>query len=831
MTIYEYLGINDTLLDISIPQETIINNISDTHLQSEANYIFNVIDDIKLRVSINRNEHYLQVIEINLNSPLNIERISYLVQKAIKYRILFVFVYDKRFLLLWRDFYLNENTDNVYTYHKMRCSEWIYEEYLCADILYYYQSDTIDLSDDQYYTKASSVGKTYNDNGDSVYFLDLLNNVVRLNNCIIECEVISARNFLDWLETHSIGKKIDHEALYEAICSEEAYMYINDHLFLDKCSVQNSLLFLEYPGFFSGAQYRHSLDYTGKNPTEYFVTVLAPATYDDECMLSRRFSEVGTNLEEMSTYKTQESPEYHGMYGNIPYVSESTFFYEGTLIKPTKPTHQIINQGLSDSVVLKLRVLGYQYLEDLINLNYSNLTTLTTSERVELIICMDKYSFRMKDCGLSKYPRLNTFIRQNVKCLECSAELQNYDWRVDNQLCPDCITRHLHLAFERNLDCELTRVRIINSYDNVSLAARINIVKKSDEITSIKVKNLALYSSGNKELYNREVSNEESDEYSLYGIETESITFPISLMFDQDYAPFLDSGRIEIQILENNKHAVSFIFSLHKLACACSHYASKLFDYIDVEGFEKCAEEARRLEEERKKAEEALRLEEERKKAEEARRLEEERKKAEEARRLEEERKKAEEALRLEEEQKKAEEALRLEEERKKAEEAQRLEEERKKAEEAQRLEEERKKAEEAQRLEEERKKAEEARRLEEERKKAEEALRLEEEQKKAKKLKDECSNLIYQSAISKIQSNDIALLTDAIVQLESLKGWKDSDQVVMAFRNKISIITRENDNRKKELYRSRKLCQHCGGKFKGLFTKVCTNCGVKKDY
>jgi len=30
---------------------------------------------------------------------------------------------------------------------------------------------------------------------------------------------------------------------------------------------------------------------------------------------------------------------------------------------------------------------------------------------------------------------------------------------------------------------------------------------------------------------------------------------------------------------------------------------------------------------------------------------------------------------------------------------------------------------------------------------------------------------------------------------------------------------------------RSRGVCQHCGGSFKGFFTKTCANCGKKKDY
>ena len=30
---------------------------------------------------------------------------------------------------------------------------------------------------------------------------------------------------------------------------------------------------------------------------------------------------------------------------------------------------------------------------------------------------------------------------------------------------------------------------------------------------------------------------------------------------------------------------------------------------------------------------------------------------------------------------------------------------------------------------------------------------------------------------------------------------------------------------------RAKKLCQHCGGKFKGIFSKKCKSCGKKKDY
>ena len=33
------------------------------------------------------------------------------------------------------------------------------------------------------------------------------------------------------------------------------------------------------------------------------------------------------------------------------------------------------------------------------------------------------------------------------------------------------------------------------------------------------------------------------------------------------------------------------------------------------------------------------------------------------------------------------------------------------------------------------------------------------------------------------------------------------------------------------ETHRISGRCQHCGGEFKGLFVKTCTNCGKKRDY
>ena len=62
--------------------------------------------------------------------------------------------------------------------------------------------------------------------------------------------------------------------------------------------------------------------------------------------------------------------------------------------------------------------------------------------------------------------------------------------------------------------------------------------------------------------------------------------------------------------------------------------------------------------------------------------------------------------------------------------------------------------------------------------------------------------------------------------------GWKlfDSfenfDEERKVKMQEINCIAQEKAAR-----RSQNLCQHCGGSFKGLFTKKCTNCGKEKDY
>ena len=73
------------------------------------------------------------------------------------------------------------------------------------------------------------------------------------------------------------------------------------------------------------------------------------------------------------------------------------------------------------------------------------------------------------------------------------------------------------------------------------------------------------------------------------------------------------------------------------------------------------------------------------------------------------------------------------------------------------------------------------------------------------------------------------------------VSGWKDIILPIYAstideFNTKkkeqqIEIEKQRLIEQQKSKYRSVGVCQHCGGSFKGFFTKVCTQCGKKKDY
>lgn len=198
MTLYECLGIDPFLMNETIPADMIIDNIDQAGLRNDARRFFNDITRVSLRASFNRDNHYLQVIEVELNNVMHINEISVLIQKAIRYQVLFVFVYDERYLLMRRSFNITLSTEHVYTEHASFCSDWIYRENLEDEMISLFATVKVSDSFDEHFSLPFVPNKTESDNGDHRYFDDVIGNVVRLNNAVIENEFVCLRFLLDW---------------------------------------------------------------------------------------------------------------------------------------------------------------------------------------------------------------------------------------------------------------------------------------------------------------------------------------------------------------------------------------------------------------------------------------------------------------------------------------------------------------------------------------------------------------------------------------------------------------------------------------------------------
>jgi len=130
MTVYEYLGIQEYLINEIIPKEDILDSLDDIGKKQEAEDAFRDISHIFLRASLCRFGCYLQVVEIELTDVDCLYEISYFVQRAIKYQVLFVFNYEGRYLLARRSLEITKSTEHVYTENVSFCTNWIYEESL-----------------------------------------------------------------------------------------------------------------------------------------------------------------------------------------------------------------------------------------------------------------------------------------------------------------------------------------------------------------------------------------------------------------------------------------------------------------------------------------------------------------------------------------------------------------------------------------------------------------------------------------------------------------------------------------------------------------------------
>ena len=111
--------------------------------------------------------------------------------------------------------------------------------------------------------------------------------------------------------------------------------------------------------------------------------------------------------------------------------------------------------------------------------------------------------------------------------------------------------------------------------------------------------------------------------------------------------------------------------------------------------------------------------------------------------------------------------------------------------------------------------------RVEEEAKRIAEEKRLAEEKRHAEELRRLEEERIQAEAEEK-------RLAEERRRAEELRLAEEKRRAEEAQRLEVERVLAE---KRKANFRNQKVCQHCGGKFKGLFSKRCSVCGKPKDY
>lgn len=113
-------------------------------------------------------------------------------------------------------------------------------------------------------------------------------------------------------------------------------------------------------------------------------------------------------------------------------------------------------------------------------------------------------------------------------------------------------------------------------------------------------------------------------------------------------------------------------------------------------------------------------------------------------------------------------------------------------------------------------------------------ADRLEVEESAAKSR--DAKNAIYEKAVQLAAFGESNYQRKAAEEFALIPGWRDADEKAELCRQAAERLARQEEERAEQEHRQQQWriagrCQHCGGEFKGLFTKKCVQCHREKDY
>ena len=94
----------------------------------------------------------------------------------------------------------------------------------------------------------------------------------------------------------------------------------------------------------------------------------------------------------------------------------------------------------------------------------------------------------------------------------------------------------------------------------------------------------------------------------------------------------------------------------------------------------------------------------------------------------------------------------------------------------------------------------------------------------------------VYVQALQLAKYDTSQAQIDAAKKFSEIPGWRDADEKAELCRQAAERLARQEEERaeqerRQQQWRTAGRCQHCGGEFKGLFTKKCVQCHREKDY
>lgn len=191
----------------------------------------------------------------------------------------------------------------------------------------------------------------------------------------------------------------------------------------------------------------------------------------------------------------------------------------------------IEEQELSNKLIKELRSLGYQVLEQFENEDFESLKYLNNTEKIELILYLDKKGVRMKDCPNDVYPNVYNHIEDKIKKKEQDYMIKDYNWDINNFLCLCSVGKETKVLIDKPFLSIITNmpIKVIDNKlrFNVNIVAlSISYCMKNVELESITLTDTNGYESGEwrYEIPTEEDVNTDTQKYI-------SISFPLTTIY------------------------------------------------------------------------------------------------------------------------------------------------------------------------------------------------------------------------------------------------------------------------------------------------------------